>query len=415
MNGVRFFGENSLRQTIRLTPDRGRSEEALRRRGVCLEQDTGPGATRHVAAEGTELLDDPSVLPAGLAERARTLLARPLHGVDTGVLEGLSAFAARTGTTLTWACHEQHVIVGGTVRPRADVRAIATVEVELPGAGSEVVPWPAPGAGTERGTPSRGRALDDALELLRARRALPARGLPDPVPDLVMLPGRAGAFFHELLGHPREGDVAASGTSYLSGLEGERLAPVWLDADDGAVHTDHGFRARFDDQGVPCARTPLLRSGKLGEPLTDLATARLTGSAPRGHGRRLDYRFAALPRMTHTRVTCSSPEAVPDGEWIAPLGLSLEMMGIASGEFVFVAEHPLLYRGRTPVARLPRLRLTGEGARTLTGLRPGPGAVRGYTRASRGCGKLGQFPLIVSFANSGLRLPRGLVEVVPDA
>ncbi|MFD7368778.1 metallopeptidase TldD-related protein [Nocardiopsis alba] len=414
MSADRLFVESSLRQTVRFTPEGGRTEEDRVRRGVCLEEDVSPSGTAHVAADGTELLDSPPhALPPGTVTRAREVLAHQPCGFGPRHTDLLAGLAAESGAVLTLAGHEQRVLAGSPERPVADTRTLRTVEVELPGAGSEVFPWPAPDRPSSDPAPAAvSEAVRNALEALRARTTLPPAELPDPVPELVLLPGRAGAFFHELVGHPLEGDVVASGTGYLA--KNARVAPEWLTVDDGAAHGGHGFRARFDDQGTPTSRTPLIREGRLRGPLNDLATARLTGTPPTGNGRRLDYGFPAVPRMTHTRAFCARPGTLPEGPWIAPLGLSLERMGIATGEFVFVAHHPLLYSGRSPAARLPRLRISGSAGRVLAGLRPGPGGLRGYTRASKGCGKLGQFPLIVSFANSGLRLPAGLVEVTPD-
>lgn len=413
MRTTRLFVESSLRHTTRFTPEGGRAEESSVRRGVCLEEDVSPSSTLHVAADGTEMLDTPPCpLPPETVRRAREVLGHTPAGAGPRTGDRLSGLAAGCGAVLTLSGHEQRVLVGSPEEPVTDTRTIRTVEVELSGTGSEVFPWPAPDSPSGPGASVLEEALQHALALLRGRAALPLADLPRTVPDLVLLPGRAGAFFHELVGHPREGDVVASGTGYLAA--GGRVAPDWLTVDDGAGHGEQGFRARFDDQGTPTGRTPLIRAGQLCTPLNDLATAGLTGTPPTGNGRRLDYGFPAIPRMTHTRAFCDRPGPLPEGAWIAPLGLSLERMGIATGEFTFVAHHPLLYSGRNPVARLPRLRLSGEARHTLAGLRPGPGGVRGHTRASKGCGKLGQFPLIVSFANSGLRLPSGLVEVKPD-
>jgi TldD protein len=50
----------------------------------------------------------------------------------------------------------------------------------------------------------------------------------------------------------------------------------------------------------------------------------------------------------------------------------------------------------------------------LAQLQPGPARIAESCRATGGCGKLGQFPLLVSFANAGFVLPAGSVRIEVD-
>ncbi|RCV53986.1 metallopeptidase TldD-related protein [Marinitenerispora sediminis] len=407
MTDTRVFVENSLRGTVRFAPDGTVTAESTRRRGACLEQSVGRDHVRHVAADGVDLLAGPAAgISAPVAEAGREVLARPVVGLDPAERQVLADLAAETGATATWAGYHQHVLAGPLDAPTADTRSLYTVEVDRDGTDTEVVPL-RPDGGVTTGLGE----VRAALDRLDARSGLPRAALPHPVPDLVLLPGRAGAFFHELVGHPMEADVVVSGTSYLGARRGRRVGPEWLTVTDGATPARTGVRAAVDDEGTPTAGARLVDAGVVGDPMTDLGTAPLAGTAPRGHGRRLDYRHPAIPRMTHTSAVADTGDPSPDGTWIAPFGLSLDAMSIATGDFRFVARTPLLHEAGTPVARLPELTLTGNGLLVLAGILPAGRTAGEHARASRGCGKLGQFPLIVSFANSGFLLPAGLVEV----
>ncbi|RAY16149.1 peptidase C69 [Actinomadura craniellae] len=401
--GIRLFAEHTRRQHRGYRPDGTVEVETTRTLGACVDLHEGPGDVRHRFADGDDLLRDPPVpLPAAVVEQARAVQAGPAFELGEEDDRALRDLARATGAGLGWACYHQQVLAGGPDGVTADRRLAATLEVSLPGAGPEVVPWRAGGVA----------AAEAACARALARAALPPVDLP-PGGDLVLPPGRAGAFFHELVGHPMEADVLASGTSYLGGLAGRAVAPDWLTITDGAVGARHGYRAAIDDEGTPTREVTLIDRGVVGEPMSDRATAALLGRPPSGHGRRLDYRHPAIPRMTHTRARTApgTPAETPDGPFIVPFGLRIEAMNIATGHFVFSVGAPVLHDAAGPVGRLPAFDLRGHAPRVLAGLRPAVGDQAEYFRASRGCGKLGQFPLVVSFANGGLLLPRDLVTV----
>jgi TldD protein len=416
---VRVFAEHShlVRQVFR--PD-GAAERSVRRRlGACVDLHDPAGGVVHRFADGADLLREPPVpLAPAVRHECRRVQSLPLETLQPDTAQQLSALARQVGATLTWAAAHHQVACGDASAVHHDERWLSTVEVSLPDG--------TPGARHTRAVAWDGHVapIAAAAEQLRQLQALARR---DTVPagcDLVLPPGRAGAFFHELVGHPMEADVMASGTSYLGRRLGERVAPAWLTVLDGATLARHGYRAAVDDEGTPCGTAAPLRNGVVTDRLTDLATARVLGLPPTGHGRRLDYRHLAIPRMSHTcaivepttggatlGTTGSRTATGGDDRWIEPLGLQLHTMSVLTGEFVFHARAAMICTSEGPAMRLPAVRLAGSGLRILAAIRPGPDGVGEYCRATGGCGKLGQAPLLVSFANAGLRIPAGTVSL----
>ena len=143
------------------------------------------------------------------------------------------------------------------------------------------------------------RRVEAAAGQVRTLAALPLAE-PPAACDLVLEPGRAGSFFHELLGHPLEADIVAGRASYLSSRFGERIAPSWLTVTDGLPPPGDGMTAFVDDEGTPVSTVELIASGRVSGVLSDRASAALSGAPSSGHGRRLDYRHPVIPRMWHT-------------------------------------------------------------------------------------------------------------------
>ncbi|GAA2906212.1 hypothetical protein GCM10010517_72410 [Streptosporangium fragile] len=407
---IRVFAERSVRFRHEFHPGGGERREETFAHGACVDEHVAAGEVVHRFADGDDLFRAAvRRVDAGVADTAREVQARPLAVADEATRAALAELAGTTGASLVLGGFHQHVATGDESRAADDERLVRTVEVTVSGV-SETVAWPAGeplAALLGRVEEAAGRAAETA--------ALPYADTPPGACDLVLRPGRAGAFFHELVGHPMEADVVHSGTSYLGARRGRRVAPEWLDVVDGGTRAASGFRSRADDEGTPCAEVSLLDRGVVGAPMTDLATARLTGDRASGHGRRLDFRHPAIPRMTHTcaLVAAGAEPERPASPWIEPYGLQLEMMNIATGEFLFSARSPVLREYDGPPRRLPPLLVAGDGLSALGALRPCDAETAEYVRATRGCGKLGQFPLLVSFANAGVTLPAGSVTLRP--
>lgn len=400
------FAESSYRVVARFEPRRPPRAVVDRWRGMCRESVTPDGAD-HIFADGTTMLSDryrTADLTPDVVEQLRGLLgagAAPPGPPDLTVIS--DAYRA----TLVWAEFNQRALAGQGDRVTADTRTVRSVEVRrsvtLGQLYTAAVPWPTTSPG----------GLAAVINEVEGFVALPPGTLPDRRCDVVLEAGRAGAFFHELVGHPLEADVVASGTSYLSGRSGDRVAPEWLYVYDDPSGGRYGATARVDDEGTPVTRADLISAGRVAGVLSDTLTARMLGTASTGHGRRLNYRHPVLPRMHHTVAEVVGAAPVEPGPVrLIPRGLQLRRMSLRTGDFEFTVTAGLLDDGVTAPRRVGPLVLAGNAARVLAALRPGTARVASVSaKADKGCGKLGQFPLPVTFANSGLWIPSDVVEV----
>ncbi|MFI0723499.1 metallopeptidase TldD-related protein [Streptomyces sp. NPDC021224] len=413
------FAETAARTSRAYAPGLPVRQERTVRRGMCVETHTAAGGMRHAFADGAALLGAPvpRLSPPAAAEARRAVTALPPEvcaAADRALRE-----RARGDVRIVWSRYWQRVAAGAPELLRADTRSLCTAEVQLLAAShdarggaalSVAVPW-------DVSRPEESAAaLDAAVARLREAAALPGRPLPRRPCPVVLDAGHAGAFFHELVGHPLEADAVLGRSSYLARRPGERVAPGWFTVDDGEGGARGGVSARFDDEGTAVRQTRLIDAGRVAHPLTDTASAALLGTPGSGHGRRLDYRHCVLPRMRHTVASANRPAAappapLPSGVRLHPRGLQLRWMNILSGDFEFAAADAILVQDGAVTARTGPVRLTGTGLHVLAALRPAdthPAACG--ARATKGCGKLDQFPLPVSFANSTLWLPEGVLR-----
>jgi TldD protein len=409
------FADNGIRVIRRYGgTSPGGADQAWR--GMCMETRAQSGAfSRHVFADGTDLLSDQRIrLGVTAAEQARAVLTGPPGPVPAmpppAADRELRRLAGHRQVRLTWASACQRVAVGDADQLVTDDRFLCTVEVTsmTDPSCSEVVRWDPADVG---GNLVR---IDAAAARVCALTALPAAE-PPAACDLVLEPGYAGSFFHELLGHPLEADIVAARASYLSERFGEMVAPTWLTVTDGPPPRADGAGVPVDDEGTPVSTVELIGGGRVTGMLSDRPSAALAGRVSNGHGRRLDYRHPVIPRMWHTTaLTAGTPAQEPGPVRLAPRGLRLRRMNLITGDFEFTAETAALDDGTGRRRRTGPCTVTGNALTVLAALRPGPAEIRTAGRATKGCGKLGQFPLVTTFANSGLWIPAEAVHVHSD-
>lgn len=233
---------------------------------------------------------------------------------------------------------------------------------------------------------------------------------PCPEGDLpvVFPPGAAsGSFFHEVCGHPLEGDVVARRGSYLALRLGERVAEEFVTVTDDPTEGNSSLHYAFDDEGQPARGTALVERGVVGQPMLSRATARILGQETNGHGRRVSFRHYPLPRMTHTGVA-AGPHGTLE-QLLAPVGRGLLVqhlvprhMNLLSGDFsFFILEAREIRDGSLGPLIGPGV-LSGNGLQALRDIE----AVGGDRRnlfATRGCRKLDHGPLAVSFTQPSVR------------
>ncbi|WP_198956297.1 TldD/PmbA family protein [Archangium sp. Cb G35] len=227
---------------------------------------------------------------------------------------------------------------------------------------------------------------------------------------VVFPPGSAsGCFFHEVCGHPLEGDVVARGGSYLAHRLGQRVAEPFVSISDDPTDGDGALAYGWDDEGNPSRPVPLIHAGVVGSPLLDGHSARALGHAPNGHGRRVGYKHPPLPRMAHTRVEPHQGDlqgllaGVPHGLLVRHM--TPRHMNLLSGDFSFyVVEAQEIRDGRLGHMVSPGI-LSGNGLEALAGI-DAVGADSRNLFATRGCRKLDHGPLPVSFGQPAVRFQR---------
>jgi TldD protein len=374
------------------------------RRGSDVEVqwwDTEPGAAppalpEPVRAAAAEARGAPG--PAD-APRVEALIHQLQASLPADVLELSARSEAR------WVVHasaeaqqqqcQRHLIValtaragaGGAQRRVLRERAFASADAAVAGLGSLV----------ELGE----RAVEDA------QRRLSGRPAPRGAICVVIPPGAdAGVFFHEICGHPLEGDVVVRRASFLATREGQVVAPEFVDVFDDPTRATGGVAYRFDDEGSPSSPAPLLRGGRVAGALLDAKSAGQLRRRPTGHGRRASHRFAPLPRMANTFVAPheGTLEEILQGveQGLLVTHLSPAFVALGGGAFSFhVDEARLIERGRVGDFVGPCL-LQGHALEALAAI-DRVGADVGSFFGLKGCGKLDQGDLPVSFEHPTVR------------
>ena len=156
---------------------------------------------------------------------------------------------------------------------------------------------------------------------------------------------------HEAIGHGLEGDAIFKNLSIYSGKLGEKIASEYVTVIDDATLEGKRGSFRFDDEGTAAQRTVAVENGVLTGFLLDRRSAMKLEMEPTGNGRRENFRFRPIVRMSNTMI--APGEHDPD-EIISSVdsGLFVVRMGggqvdTSSGDFVFkVSEAYLIEKGR---------------------------------------------------------------------
>jgi len=263
----------------------------------------------------------------------------------------------------------------------------------------------ADGADVEASWPVLREAVAELARTARLKAHL--EPCPHGAMPVVMPPGPpAGVFFHEVCGHPLEGDLVLRQSSYLAQRLGEAVGPEFLSVADVPGDSRGRVAYALDDEGVPARAAWLLRAGRVTEPMLDRRTAAALGLPPNGHGRRTSYRHRALPRMSHTEVQPhqGSLEGILAGveRGLLVTYLTPRHIHMLSGEFCFnLVEAREVRDGKLGAFVAPGL-LRGNGLQALRDI-DAVGADSANLFGVRGCGKLDQPSLPVSFGQPTVR------------
>ena len=212
------------------------------------------------------------------------------------------------------------------------------------------------------------RAIDIALA--QALVNLESVAAPAGEMTVVLGPGWPGVLLHEAIGHGLEGDFNRKGTSAFSGRIGERVAaPGVTVVDDGSIGARRGSLT-IDDEGTPTQCNTLIEDGILKGYIHDRLNARLMGVEPTGNGRRENFAYAPMPRMTNTFMLGGKDDP---GEILsrAKNGIFAKSFGggqvdITSGKFVFSCTEAYRIENGKIGAPIKGATLIGDGPTVLT-------------------------------------------------
>ncbi|MFF0577704.1 TldD/PmbA family protein [Streptosporangium saharense] len=146
-------------------------------------------------------------------------------------------------------------------------------------------------------------------EAARARRPVE---LPDGVHDVVLGPLAAGELLHFFGAFGFTGQALAAGVGAVARTPGELVAAPGVTVADDAL-AGVGLPFPFDIEGTPKRRVAFLTEGRVGEAVTDLATAAALGVPSTGHAHiaREESPLAIPANLV------MAPGATPDEELIA--------------------------------------------------------------------------------------------------
>ncbi len=366
------------------------------------------------------------LMPEALERQARDMLdAEPRLASDTEAMSSLVRQLEATARA-AGAQHldvllrevERRTLSASDAHLREDRQRHALLEVKAfhdTGAGLaelwRCAAWPdADGARTAM--PSLETLVEGMARELRD--TTPMVPCPRDVLPIVFPPGAAsGCFFHEVCGHPLEGDVVARGGSYLARRLGQQVAGAHLSVSDDPTDGHGALGFAWDDEGHAALPVTLLREGRVDAPLLDARSATALGRAPNGHGRRVSYRHPPLPRMAHTRVDAHHGHLealmadVPHGLLVQHL--TPRQMDLLSGDFSFYIVEAREIRNGRPGRRVGPGILRGNGLEALAAI-DAVGADTKNLFATRGCRKLDHGPLPVSFGQPTIRFRQLSVE-----
>jgi len=227
---------------------------------------------------------------------------------------------------------------------------------------------------------------------------------------VVLDPVLAGVFVHEAFGHLSESDFVYENDRLRQVMTlGKEFGGKDLNIVDTA--TVPGLRGsyKYDDEGVPAARTYLIREGRLVGRLHSRETAATMKEDPTGNARAISYRHPPIVRMTNTYI---EPGTVTFDDMIADIkeGIyarnwyggttSMEMFTFSSGETYMI-------RNGKIAETLRPVMLTGNVFTTLKNIVCIGNDLE--MNQGGGCGKGEQVPLPVSNGSPHIRISHCLV------
>jgi TldD protein len=227
---------------------------------------------------------------------------------------------------------------------------------------------------------------------------------------VVLDPVLAGVFVHEAFGHLSESDFVYENDRLREIMTlGKQFGGKHLNIIDSAAEPGLRGSYKYDDEGVPAARTYLVREGKLVGRLHSRETAAKMNESPTGNARAINYRHPPIVRMTNTYI---EPGEITFDDMIADIKEGIYAKnwygGMTSMEmFTFSAGEAYMIRNGKIAEALRPVVLTGNVFSTLKNI----DAIGNDLDMNEGggCGKGEQSPLPVSNGSPHIRIQHCLV------
>ncbi len=182
------------------------------------------------------------------------------------------------------------------------------------------------------------------------------------VMPVVLAKGACGTLWHECCGHTLEATAIASKQSFFVDKIGEKVASDKVTLlDDGTLGNYYGSDA-IDDEGHKKQRNVLIEDGVLKEYMCDRLHGRMIGRESTGNGRRQNYTFAPVARMTNTYLAPGKDEeeemirSLPEGLYVESLG-----GGFGGTQFSIQVNEGYLIKNGQIDRQIKGIMLTGNG------------------------------------------------------
>jgi len=357
------------------------------RTGYAYTDNLSPERLLHAARTAALIASGPAKQPIqGFAEtRAADLYPVPLGGFDLDLAARLElilradraarAFDPRIVQVRAGYAEElKHILVAGSDGSFAsDTQPLCRLSVFVIAKEGALSTRGSAGAGGRAGLDQFvGSKSPEHLAQEAARGAILQLGaVPAPAGEMqvVLGPGWPGILLHEAVGHGLEADFNRKKTSAFAGLIGQPVASSKVTVVDNGTMAGRRGSLNVDDEGSSTQETTLIEGGVLKGYLTDKLSARLTGAANTGSGRRESYQCIPMPRMTNTYMLSGddSPEdilrSVKRGLYAVNFGGG--QVDITNGKFVFSASEAYLIEDGKVTAPVRDATLIGNGPEAL--------------------------------------------------
>ncbi len=255
--------------------------------------------------------------------------------------------------------------------------------------------------------------LHEAIDQV-ARRAIALAAAP-PVEGgeypVVLDPVLAGVFAHEAFGHLSEADFVYENEPMRKVMVlGRRFGGEHLNISDGAAWPGLRGSYRYDDEGTPSQRTPLIEKGVLVSRLHSRETAAKMGEQPTGNARAINYRHPPIVRMTNTYIEQGT---WPLDDMLAGIKEGVYCKDAFGGQtsmemFVFSAGEAYMIRNGKLAELLRGVALSGNVFETLENI-DAIGNDFTWNHSGGNCGKGEQMPLPVGLGSPHIRIKKCVV------